>query len=555
LRGGKSGTAITADLVAFTAIDPAQTESTVTLLNLRPPVSARQNIETFAPTKARFVRFTVTQTGNNNVEPCIDELEIFAAGKNVALARLGAKATSSGNFANNPNHQLQHINDGKFGNEYSWISNTKGTGWVQIELPATTEIDQIRWGRDRNAKYADRTATQYRIEVAENPDQWQTVATSVRRLAQNFANGKLPEYNFDQLPAEQAKRGRSQIAKLNQLNEQRHKLSLAPQAYIGTFNDKPPATHRLHRGDPMAKRELVAPDTVSELGTLQLEPNTPEQQRRLALANWIATEQNPLTARVIVNRIWQYHFGTGIVSTASDFGNQGTPPTHPQLLDYLANELVEHDWSLKHIQKIILLTKTWQQSSMPRPAAAKIDAATRYLWRFPTRRLEAESIRDSMVSVSGVLNPKRGGPGFSAFEVQLENVRHYFPKQEFGPDDWRRMIYMTKVRQEKDSTFGVFDCPDCNQVMPQRSRSTTPLQALNLFNSRFVLQQATLLSKRLAQQAGDDREKQIRLAYELCYNRPATAVEMKSARSFIQSQSLQQFCRAMLNSNEFLFIP
>jgi hypothetical protein len=148
-----------------------------------------------------------------------------------------------------------------------------------------------------------------------------------------------------------------------------------------------------------------------------------------------------------------------------------------------------------------------------------------------------------------------GGPGFSGFEVQMENVRHFHPKKSFGPEDWRRMIYMTKVRQEKDAVFGAFDCPDASQVVPKRSRSTTPLQALNLLNSTFVVQQADLLAKRLKKDAGPDAGAQTQRAFDLCFGRAPDAVELKDATAFIQTEGLAQFARALLNANEFVFIP
>jgi len=159
-----------------------------------------------------------------------------------------------------------------------------------------------------------------------------------------------------------------------------------------------------------------------------------------------------------------------------------------------------------------------------------------------------------MLAVTGKLDLTQGGPGFSAFEVEMENVRHYFPKTSFGPADWRRMIYMTRVRLEREAVFGVFDCPDFSQVVPKRSRSTTPLQALNLLNSEFVIQQADLMIERLNDEAQSPQEK-VRLAYELCFSRPAEPAEMDAALTFIEQTNWQQFARAILNSNEFVFIP
>ena len=256
-----------------------------------------------------------------------------------------------------------------------------------------------------------------------------------------------------------------------------------------------------------------------------------------------------------VNRLWQFQFGRGLVETPNDFGANGIAPSHPELLDWLAGELIRSGWSTKHMQRLLLLSETFQQDSRPHPSGLGVDASCQLLWRFPPRRLEAEAIRDSMLSVTGSLDLKMGGPGFDGFEVQYENVRHYFPKKSFGPTDWRRMVYMTKVRNEKESTFGVFDCPDASQVAPRRSLSTTPLQALNLLNSEFVLQQSELFAARLMKDSGESPAAQVRRAYELCNGRAASDDDVRLATTFIGSQGLGQFCRAMLNSNEFLFVP
>lgn len=517
---------------------------------LRPAVNSKLNVEEFAPLEAKFVRFTINAT--NSGEPCIDELEIFSGSQNVALASEKAKVTSSGDFVH-PLHKLEHIHDGQFGNSRSWISKDVSGGWVLLEFPAMTTIDRIIWARDREGQYRDRLATDYVIEISEDGQNWTRIASSADR--EPFTAGPPLEiqYTFDGVPEAEAERGRTQLSEMRKLEAARQSLATPSLAYAGTFSSPPP-THRLYRGEPSAPREQVSPAAIASLSDLKLPAEAPEQQRRLAIARWIADPENPLTARVIVNRLWQFHFGTGIVDTPSDFGSNGTRPTHPELLDWLASELVDSGWSLKHIHRLILLSETWQQDSRPSERGLKIDAGSRSLWRFPPRRLDAESIRDSILAVSGKLNLETGGPGFSAFEIEAENVRHYFPKQEFGPEDWRRMIYMTRVRQERDAVFGVFDCPDFSQVVPQRSRSTTPLQALNLLNSRFVLQQSEFLIERLEKEA-DSREERISLAYLLCFSRHPDQEELTSALSFVEESDWRQFARALLNANEFVFIP
>jgi len=517
---------------------------------VREPVNAQLNVETLRPTDARFVRFTVDAT--NGGEPCIDELEIYSGGENVALASAGSIATSSGDFVH-PLHQLAHINDGKLGNDHSWISSSVSGGWVQIELAETRTIDLVLWGRDRNSKFGDRVATDYRIEGSTDGETWTLLATAADRQPASSGQTVGPVYDFDAFPSDQADRGRAMLSRLQSLTAERDAIDRSTVAYAGTFA-QPGPTFRLYRGEPTAPKEQVAPAAIKSLTSLSLPDDSPERERRLALAQWIADPENPLTARVIVNRLWQFHFGTGIVDTPSDFGGNGTPPSHPELLDRMASELIRSEWSLKQMHRLILNSETWRQESSPREDGMTIDAASRLLWRFPPRRLEAEGIRDGMLAASGKLDLRAGGPGFNPFEIQSETVRHYFPKSSYGPEDWRRMIYMTKVRQEKDSVFGVFDCPDFSQVVPKRSRSTTPLQALNLLNSRFVLQQADFFVERLRAETGSQDE-MVSLAYELCFNRLPETDEVADALEFVEQTDWQSFARVMFNSNEFVLIP
>lgn len=523
--------------------------------NAREPVTAKLNEEKFSPVTAKFVRFTIEAT--NASQPCIDELEVFSGKDNVALASLGVKPTSSSSLPGYEIHKLEHVNDGQYGNGRSWISNEPGKGWVQLEFPKPQKIDRIVWARDRLGKYRDRVATKYHIETAIEPGKWQTVASSAtRKPFSPNPKPSEPTYSFEGVPEQLATQGQIWLEELKLLQNEKTALSATQVVYAGTFG-QPGPTHRLYRGDPLARREEVSPDALEVIGSLGLAKNSPEQLRRRKFAEWVTSPNNPLTARVIVNRLWQHHFGTGLVDTPSDFGANGTKPTHPQLLDWLARELIENDWSLKHVHRLILLSNTWQQDSRPRKDGLAIDAASRMLWRFPPRRLEAEAIRDSILATSGVLDLKMGGPGFSGFEVQMENVRHFFPKKSYGPGDWRRMIYMTKVRQEQESVFGAFDCPDASQVMASRSRSTTPLQALNLLNSTFVLQQAELFAKRLEAERREARGEGGRaaLAFDLAFGRPANADEVAAATAFASQHGWPALCRAILNSNEFLFVP
>ncbi|HIC19283.1 TPA: DUF1553 domain-containing protein, partial [Candidatus Poribacteria bacterium] len=314
-------------------------------------------------------------------------------------------------------------------------------------------------------------------------------------------------------------------------------------------------THWLYRGDPFQKRDVVKPSGISSFkGNLNLDNETLESQRRLKLAQWISDPKNPLTARVMVNRIWHYHFGEGIVNSPSDFGVNGGAPSHLQLLDWLASEFKDSGWSIKSIQRLIVLSSTYLQSSQPNTKGLELDVDCRLLWRFPPRRLAAEAIRDSILQVSGAIDLTMGGVGYEVFEPNTNYVRVYNPKKEFGPTEWRRMVYQRKIRMEGDATFEAFDCPDGGQVCPKRTRSITALQALNLLNSHFMVQQADLFSRRLLQETNQNTSAQVRLGFQLAYGRKPDRQELQRSIALVESHGLPIFCRAIFNTNEFMFI-
>jgi hypothetical protein len=324
--------------------------------------------------------------------------------------------------------------------------------------------------------------------------------------------------------------------------------------YAGHF-EQPGATYRLQRGEPLQKREQVAPGAVHGIGwELKLPPETPEQERRLALAHWITDSSNPLTARVLVNRLWQYQFGQGIVSTPSDFGQMGAQPTHPELLDWLAVEFRESGWRIKHIQRLIVLSATFRQASTANPDALRKDADARLLWRFPPRRVEAESLRDAILATSGALDLRMFGRGFDLFQPNNNYVKVYNPKTEFGPAEWRRMVYQSKPRMRLDDTFGTFDCPDAGQVAPRRTVSTTPLQVLSLLNSPFMLQQSELFAHRLQSEAGPELSLQVERAFVLALGRRPSDAERAAGFQLAHDYGLKLLCRGLFNANEFLYV-
>ena len=518
---------------------------------LRPTVRASVNTDRFAPVHTKRVRFTIRAT--NSLEPCMDELEVFnTAGANVALAGAGAKFTTSGNTISPGRHEPQFINDGRYGNERSWMSSAPGRGWVEMEFAREEEITRLVWGRDRLGKYEDRLATDYVIEVAGDAG-WRVAADASDRRPFVAGMDGGPAFTTDGLPPDAAAEVTRLLDERGALAAKINEAETGQLVFAGKF--RPPDEIRLlSRGDPEQPKDEVSPSVPVALGDLKLGKQTPEQARRHALADWIASPQNPLTARVMVNRIWQGHFAVGLVPTPSDFGNNGMQPTHPALLDWLAGEFIRSGWSVKHMHRLVVLSQTYRQSSSSNAVAAEKDVDVRFLWCFPSRRLEAESIRDSVLAVSGELNLKMYGRGYDLFD-QRGGLTGFKPVEVPTTENQRRMIYAHKVRRETEAVFGAFDCPDAGQSTAVRRASTTPIQALNLFNSRFTLDQSNAFAARVKKEAGDGIPEQIRRVYQLALTRDATAAELADAEPIVRQHGLAVLCRAIFNSNEFLFSP
>ena len=556
LRAGKERAIVSADLVRFTR---AEASAATMPAHARRPVQATANIDCFSPIESRFLRFVIE--GSNQSQPCLDELEVYSAGadsKNVALASAGTKATASGSLAGYDIHKLEHINDGRYGNEWSWISNEPDRGTITLEFTGTVLIDRVVWSRDRYQppRFQDRLATRYRIEVSTNGQNWSEVANSSDRVPFRRTNDVLNESDtFSQAPTAT---DRAELAKLRDssqaLTQELAGLSKESMIYAGRF-DTPGITRRMHRGDPMQPREEVQPGAIESLGSRNLvAPQASEPERRLALGTWITGQASAITARVIVNRIWQHHFGTGLVDTPSDFGRNGGSPSHPELLDWLALKLVENSWNMKLIHRLIVSSRAYQQTSTHRTDLARVDAGDRLVGRFPPHRLEAETLRDAILQVSGELNSRMGGPGFDLFEPNNNYVKVYQSRKVFSQIEFRRMVYQTKPRMQLDDTFGVFDCPDAGQIAPKRNRSITPQQALSLLNSPFTLDQAERFAKRIERQGCENIAVQVEQAFQLALQRSPDDTELKAASSLVSEYGLAALCRALYNANEFLFL-
>jgi Protein of unknown function (DUF1549)/Protein of unknown function (DUF1553)/Planctomycete cytochrome C/F5/8 type C domain len=316
----------------------------------------------------------------------------------------------------------------------------------------------------------------------------------------------------------------------------------------------------LHRGDVEQKRDLVTPGALSCVKELNadftgLKAND-EGGRRAALAGWIADERNPLTWRSIVNRVWHYHFGRGIVDTPSDFGRNGSMPTHPELLDWLAVEFRDGGGSFKKLNRMIVLSAAYRQASADNPEAAKIDADGRYLWRMTRQRLDAEEVRDATLAISGKLDLKMGGPGFELFRFKDDHspvYDHTAVDKINDPANWRRTVYRFTVRSVPNPFLDCLDCADPNVNTPVRNTTLTALQALALLNDPFMLKQADCFAGRL-QKISDNPAKQADAAYRLAFGRPATTEERDALTEYARKHGLAKACRVLFNANEFVFV-
>jgi hypothetical protein len=319
--------------------------------------------------------------------------------------------------------------------------------------------------------------------------------------------------------------------------------------------------HVLHRGEYTKPGDEVHPRSLGVL----LEDGAPElgadvKNPRTELAKWIASDDNPLTARVAANRIWLSHFGRGLVATPNDFGRMGQRPTHPELLDYLANQFVAAGWKWKPLHRMILLSDTYRQASNVSDDAAgkEKDPEGKLYWKFPKRRLEAEEIRDAMLSATGRMNWKAGGPGVM-IPVQPELVQlMYKPEQWVVAEDVkehdRRSIYLIAKRNLRLPFMEVFDSSDMLISCPRRDASTHAPQALELLNGRIANDMADALAARLAEHAGRDKAKQADLAWRWVAGRAPTATERKLSIEFLSGQSLREYALAMFNLNAFLYV-
>ncbi len=491
-------------------------------------------------------RFIREQLAGDEISPQEDET-LIAAGFN----RLGPIRRNAGNQAvsSSRNEQLTEM------------TNIVGTGFMGVTLGCARCHDH-KFDGFRQSDY-------YRVQAffstlqpndltkatAEEQAVWKAKAApfqaEVATLNKEIVRRKNASLPLDDLEAK--------------FDAAQEKVPAALPALFTVKNDptqKAPI-HLLPRGDYEHPGDSVG----MRVPGVFLPEDAPEVEETLEkpreyLANWLTDVKNPLTARVMVNRIWNYHFGRGIVGTPNDFGRMGERPLNPELLDYLANEFIASGYSVKHMHRLILTSNTWRQASVAPQSVVDKDPDARYLSRFPRSRLEAEEIRDSMLHVSGLLNLKQGGPGVMTPIDKVLVAALYTPSQWKAARDTteytRRTIYLIAKRNMELPFMQAFDAPDNTVSCPRRDSSTHAPQALEMLNGDLANQAAAAFAARLLKEAGPDHRMQINLAWQLTAGRAPKPTELKLALDYLskgeEAKSREQFALAMFNLNAFLYV-
>ena len=470
-----------------------------------------------AKLKGRYLRFTATKLAprQNDYILALAELQAFdSQGQNVAL---GAQVTSPDSIEAGPRWGRLNLTDGYY----------YGPKSVRDDVRIAT-LDAERATLRQGSGKVDAAITK---ELA-------TLTTSRAKLATEIA--KLP-------PAQTAFIGTI------------HKGSGA-FAGTGANGGKPRPIFILKRGDVGSPDKEVGPGTLpfaKELASQFILPaDAPEGARRVALAKWITDNRNPLTWRVIVNRVWHYHFGRGLSDTPSDFGRMGSLPTHPELLDWLAVDFRDGGQSLKRLHRLIVTSATYRQTSLGNPANEKIDTSNAFLWRMNRRKLEAEAVNDSVLSVAGKLDLKMGGPGFQDFVIDKPaHSPHYEYDQHDveDPKSHRRSVYRFIVRSQPQPFLTVLDCADPSMSVASRNETVNALQALAMRNNRLTVAMAKHFATRVSKDASTPPA-QIDLAFRLALGRPPSANEAEAMSVYVREHGLTNLCRLIFNLNEFNFV-
>jgi hypothetical protein len=452
-----------------------------------------------------------------------------------------------------------------------------------LEKFETPLREQLRAAYDTPA---DKRSTEQKKLLSDNP-------------SVNINPGVLYQYN--QKAADDLKAMDAKIAEVRGRKP--------PEDFITVLTEpagKLPVTHVFHRGDPKQPKEAVAPGGLSVLAPagewIELPEKNPELStsgRRLAFAKWLTGGNNPLVARVLVNRVWLQHFGHGLVGTPSDFGTMGERPTHPELLDWLAGDFMDHGWRLKRLHKLIMTSTAYRQSSLRHAGRVSNDPENLLYWRKPVQRLDAEALRDSILAVSGALNRRMSGPpvpvrpdvhGQIVVGVDKTEGDNKMPVDvPLKGEEFRRSVYVQVRRSRPLAMLHAFDAPVMEVNCEKRQSSTVATQSLMLMNSQFILDQALRFAHRLQAEAGTNAAQQITRAWQLAFSRSPSATELADALTFVTEQveylqsnagenkageektkkdekkkagpklapdlqALTNLCQALLSANEFLYV-
>jgi hypothetical protein len=464
----------------------------------------------------RYVRVTATKLARRQDDFifALAELRVFdASGQDVARGRL---VQSLDSIEAPPRWQRSNLVDGYY---------------VGVNLPAGKSAAELKSQRD---------------------DLLEKVVSETIRAAINENNGSLADVTTS----------------LSKLSAPRTVYAgtvySGSGAFIGTGGSggKPRVIQILARGDVTRPVKIVDPGTFplapNGVGEFALPTDHAEGERRIALAKWITARDNPLTWRSIVNRVWLYHFGCGIVDSPSDFGRMGRRPSHPELLDWLAIEFRDGGQSLKRLHRLIVNSATYRQRSSAGKddTREKIDASNTYLWRMNRRKIEAEAVRDAVLTVAGKLNRQMEGPAFQDFVVEKPDHSPHYEYQRHNPDDeriYRRSVYRFLVRSQPQPFMTTLDCADPSMNVDKRNETVTSLQALALLNNQLMLTMAKAMSERVTQN-NTDLSQQVGHAFRLALSRSPTRDELEELLKYTEAHGLASLCRLLLNLNEFVFV-
>jgi len=472
--------------------------------------------------RSRYVRVTATRLWEraNDYVFALAELEAFADGTNVARTALVTAQDS--------------IESGRWSMR-SLVDGFSSRGRLNDTIPTAAAL-----ARRQSLEMEARTLSAARVRLLEDllglpwKSEWETVTTRLAGLERELAALPPPLMVY-----------------------------AAAHEFKGEGNFVPPRGVRpvyvLARGDVKRPGDEAVPAAVPAVPGPEWKCDSAdaarEGARRAALAHWLTDSRNLLTRRSLVNRIWQYHFGRGLVETPNDFGHMGATPTHPELLDWLAYWFLDHGESIKQLHRLLVTSATYRQTSAYRPEAARVDADNRYLWRMNRSRLDAECIRDAMLLISGRLDLRMGGPSDRQFFFKDDHspVYDYTRFDIDAPAACRRSIYRHLVRSVPDPLMECLDAADSSQLVARRYTTLTALQALATLNNPFVLSQCEHLAERLAQ-LSPERSGQIEWACRWCLARKPTPQELAQFRDYTDRRGLAGLCRVLFNTSEFVFL-